>query len=115
MHTLGKTALRTVRLAVSAALTIGVLLPVASAQATNNCCKLSESQAPVQNAFRVFGSLELVVNNISGPIHVIGDGSGESGSPRLRLCVVTETGISRVRSARFTLMSSKMATAFWHV
>ena len=61
----------------SAAITIGVLLPVASAQASTNCCKLSESQAPVQNAFRVFDSPELVVNNISGPIHVIGDGNGE--------------------------------------
>ena len=77
MHTLRKTEIWIVRLTMSAAVTIGVLLSAASAQASNNCCKLSEPQAPVQNTFRVSGVPELVVNNISGPIHVIGDSSGE--------------------------------------
>jgi hypothetical protein len=77
MHTLGETATWTVRLTMSSAIAIGVLPPVAAAQASYNCCKLSEPQAPVQNAFRVSGFPELVVNNISGPIHVVGDGNGE--------------------------------------
>jgi hypothetical protein len=75
MHTLGKTATWIVRLTMSAA--IGVLLPVASAQVSNVCCKLSGPQASAQNTLRVSGSPEMVVNHISGPIRVIGDGNGE--------------------------------------
>jgi hypothetical protein len=75
MHTLGETATWIVRLTMSAA--IGVLRPVASAQVSNICCKLSGPQAFAQNTLRVSGSPELVVNHISGPIRVIGDGNGE--------------------------------------
>lgn len=75
MHSVRKTEMVVVRLTIS--VIIGVLVSAASAQASNNCCTLSEPQPPVQNRFRVSGVPELVVNNMSGPIHVIGDSSGE--------------------------------------
>lgn len=74
---LAKTETRIVRLTVRAAAIICVFLSCASAQASRNCCTLSESQPPVQNTFKVSGAPELVVNNINGSIHVIGDSSGE--------------------------------------
>jgi hypothetical protein len=77
MHMLAKTETWSVRLTVRTAVIICVFLSCASAQASRNCCKLSESQPPVQNIFKVSGTPELVVDNINGSIHVIGDSSGE--------------------------------------
>jgi hypothetical protein len=77
MHMLAKTETWMVHLTVRAAVVICVFLPCASAQSSRNCCTLSESQLPVQNIFKVSGTPELVVNNINGSIHVIGDSSGE--------------------------------------
>jgi hypothetical protein len=75
VQTFRRTKIWVVRLTMSA--TIGVLLSTALAHASDNCCKLSEPQIAVQKTFKVSGAPELLVNNISGPIHVIGDSSGE--------------------------------------
>jgi hypothetical protein len=57
--------------------TFGVLLTGCLGWGADNCCKLTEQQPPIQKTFKVTGSPELVVKNVSGPIHVVGDSRGE--------------------------------------
>ena len=52
--------------------------PVAGCGATRGpLLQNFRTAAPDQKTFKVSGMPELVINNISGPIHVIGDSSGE--------------------------------------
>jgi hypothetical protein len=57
--------------------TSGVLLTGCFGWGGENCCKLTERQPPIQNTFKVTGAPEVVVKNVNGPIHVVGDSSGE--------------------------------------
>jgi hypothetical protein len=56
---------------------LGVVLSGCFGWGGERCCTLSESQPPMQNTFKVSDAPELVVKNVSGPIHVTGDSSGE--------------------------------------
>ena len=77
MHKLSNAATRTVRLVIEIALPLGLLLSPAWAQHGHDCCRIAEPQPTVEKTFKVSGTPELAINNITGPIHVIGDSSGE--------------------------------------
>jgi hypothetical protein len=80
MHTLGNAAIRTVLVAMGIALPVGLLLSPAWARHEHNdhdCCRIAEPQPQLEKTFKVSGTPELAIDNITGPIHVIGDSSGE--------------------------------------
>ncbi len=64
-------------IALTMCVALGVLLAGCFGSGGDNCCKLTEQQPPMRNTFKVTGAPELVVKNVCGPIHVIGDSSGE--------------------------------------
>jgi len=79
MSSLNKIIRWALRLWIGAALTLGIFVLgfffwVARA---SDCCTLSEPQPAVQKTFQVSGAPELEVRNVTGSIHVIGDGKSE--------------------------------------
>jgi hypothetical protein len=77
MHTRSKAATHMVCLLMGIALPLGLWVSPAWAQRSHDCCGISEPQPLLEKTFKVSETPELVVNNISGHIDVIGDSSGE--------------------------------------
>jgi hypothetical protein len=76
MHPPSNPAIGTVHLAMRAALPLPLFLSQSLAKPSHDCCRISEVKPLFQRTFTASGT-QLVIDNISGLIHVVGDSSGE--------------------------------------